>query len=388
MTRERLRQNEPISKVTSKGGKVRYRLRVDAGRDASGRRRQVCSTHDTLKDARNELAKIRTEIVAGSYVTRRDETVAHYLERWLAGRHNVKAKTVIGYRDALSPVVETCGHLRLQSLAKEHLDEIVGRMLMSGGRKGDGRSPRTVALMLTVLQHALEDAKDANLVNRNVAALVDKPKPDTSDGVYQGQAWTPVQARAFLRQVRTDRYAAAWRLSLYGLRRGEVLGLTWSNVDLENAEAHIVSTRVVAGREVIMSSTKNRKGRIVPLGAEVVADLRVLRALQASERLAAGEAYTVTGLVVVNEIGVALRPERYSDLFHLHAEAAGLPRIRLHDLRHTAASLLASNAVPIVTAAALLGHDPMVYAKVYAHHYADDLRKASDVLSGLYSEAK
>lgn len=102
------------------------------------------------------------------------------------------------------------------------------------------------------------------------------------------QAPQAVKARTFLRQVSTDRYAAAWRLSLYGLRRGEVLGLTWANVDLETAEARIVSTRVVAGREVITSSTKNRKGRLVPLGAEVVADLRVLKARQARERLSAG----------------------------------------------------------------------------------------------------
>lgn len=114
--------------------------------------------------------------------------------------------------------------------------------------------------------------------------------------------------------------------------------------------------------------------------------MRILKAVPARERLAVGEGYTVTGLVVVDEIVVPLCPERYSDLFQLHAEAAGLPRIRLHDLRHSASSLLAANGLPIVTAAALLGHDPMVYAKTYAHHYAEDLRKASEVLSGLNSD--
>ena len=385
MSSERLQRGEPIRKVTRKDGKVRYRVIVDVGRDASGKRHQVCSTHDTLKEARKELAKIRTQVESGTYVVRQDVTVTDYVERWLAGRHNLKPKTVIGYRDALRPVLIACGHLRLQALTKDHLDNIVAEMLTTGGREGTGRSPRTVSLMLTVLQHALEDAKVANLVSRNVAALVEKPKPDMLDS--KGQAWTPTQARRFLQQVGIDRYAAAWRLSLYGLRRGEVLGLTWSNVDLHAAEALVVSTRVVAGREVTASGTKNRKSRVVPLGREVVDDLRRLKKHQVRERLAAGEAYTDTGLVVVNELGVPVRPERYSDLFHRHAEAAGLPRIRLHDLRHTAASLLAANGVPIVTAAALLGHDPMVYAKTYAHHYADDLRKASEILSGLYSDA-
>lgn len=189
--------------------------------------------------------------------------------------------------------------------------------------------------MLTVLQHALDDAVSANVVSRNVAALVDKPKSEMSDG--GGQAWTPEQARSFLRHVSADRLAGAWRLSLYGLRRGEVLGLSWDDVDLEARQATVVASRVVAGREVVTSGTKNRRSRVVPLGPEVVADLKALKTLQARERLAAGEAYTVTGLIVVDEMGVPLRPERYSDLFHVHSDAAKLPRIRLHDLRHTAA---------------------------------------------------
>lgn len=386
MSSERIGRNEPIKRIVLKSGKVRYRLLMDVGRHDSGKRRQVCSTHDTLKEARNEEARVRTEMLAGTYVARRDETVREYIERWLASRHNLKPKTVIGYRDSLSPVTKAHGSLKIQDLTKGHIDALVTEMLTTGGRKGKGRSARTVSLMLTVLQHALDDAANENLVTKNVAALVDKPKAEMSGSA--GQAWTPDQARTFLRHVSSDRLCAAWRLSLYGLRRGEVLGLSWEDVDLDAHQAHVVSSRVVAGRQVVKSGTKNRKGRVVPLGAEVVADLKALKTLQARERLAAGEAYTVTGLIVVDPMGVPLRPERYSDLFHMHADAAGLPRIRLHDLRHTAASLLAANGVPIVTAAALLGHDPMVYAKTYAHHYADDLRKASDVLSGLYSEAQ
>lgn len=386
MSSERIGRNEPIKRVTLKNGKVRYRVRMDAGLDESGNRRQVCSTHDTLRQARNEVARLRTEVLAGTYVAPRDETVEEYVERWLAGRHNLKPKTVIGYRDSLSPLTKANGSLKVQDLTKAHLDALVTEMLTTGGRKGKGRSARTVSLMLTVLQHALDDAVSANVVSRNVATLVDKPKAEMSEG--GGQAWTPAQARTFLRHVSSDRLSAAWRLSLYGLRRGEVLGLSWDDVDLDACTAHVVASRVVAGREVVISGTKNRKGRVVPLGPEVVADLKALKTVQARERLASGEAYTFTGLIVVDELGVPLRPERYSDLFHMHADAAELPRIRLHDLRHTAASLLAANGVPIVTAAALLGHDPMVYAKTYAHHYADDLRKASDVLSGLYSEAQ
>lgn len=144
MSSERIGRNEPIKRVTLKSGKVRYRVRMDAGFDDSGKRRQVCSTHDTLRKARNEVARLRTEVLAGTYVAPRHETVEEYIERWLAGRHNLKPKTVIGYRDSLSPLITAHGSLKVQDLTKAHLDALVIEMLTTGGRKGKGRSARTV----------------------------------------------------------------------------------------------------------------------------------------------------------------------------------------------------------------------------------------------------
>lgn len=141
MSSERIGRNEPIKRVTLKNGKVRYRVRVDAGFDESGKRRQVCSTHDTLRKARNEVARLRTEVLAGTYVAPRDETVSEYIDRWLAGRHNLKPKTVIGYRDALRPLTRSHGDLKVQDVTKAHLDLLVTEMLTTGGRKGRGVPP-------------------------------------------------------------------------------------------------------------------------------------------------------------------------------------------------------------------------------------------------------
>lgn len=376
---ERLHRKEPIRRVQLKGGRVRYRVVIDVGTDANGKRRQATSTWDTLSQARDEVARVRTEVKAGTYVGRAEITVSEFLEQWLAGLHDVKPKTVIGYRDALRVVVDAHGSKPLQGLTKTHVSSLVSAMLTTGGRKGVGRSPRTVALMLTILRAALRSAIQERLVTQNVADMVRLPKSNRADEV--GQAWEPEQAKAFLVQVASDRYAAAWRLSLYGLRRGEVLGLAWDAVDLDAGVVTVRETRVVAGREVVRSTTKNGKVRRVPVGPEVVSDLRAFKALQARERLQAGESYTTHGLVVVDELGNPMRPERYGDLFQAHARAAKLPRIRLHDLRHTAASLLKSKGVPMLTAASLLGHDPMIFAKVYGHDYEEDLRRASDALS-------
>ena len=139
MSSERIGRNQPIKRVTLKSGKVRYRVRMDAGFDDSGKRRQVCSTHDTLRQARNEVARLRTEVLAGTYVASRDETVSHYIDRWLSGRHNLKPGTRSGYSSDLRPLTDAYGKLRLQDLMKAPVDALVAEMLASGGRKGDGR---------------------------------------------------------------------------------------------------------------------------------------------------------------------------------------------------------------------------------------------------------
>lgn len=172
------------------------------------------------------------------------------------------------------------------------------------------------------------------------------------------------------------------------LQRGSSrLGLKWDAVDLNAATVLIRSTRVVAGREVITTSPKNRKQRLVPIGPEVVADLMALKMAQEVEARDLGPNYNREGLVFVNEAGVPIRPETYSGWFDKHNASAGLPKIRLHDLRHTAATLLASNGVPIIIASGLLGHDPKVFAQVYAHLYPDDLKRASNALANVFAGA-
>lgn len=380
------KRQEPIRKVTA-NGRIRYRVVIDAGKSDNGKRRQVCSTWETHAEARAEVARVRTQIQTGTLVSRQKLPVSDYLESWLAGRHNVKPKTVEGYRNALAPLTTRFGSKPIQELTKNDLDRLVVQMLTEGGRGGKGRSPRTVALMLTILQSALQDAVEQKFVTQNVAAQIDKPRAQTSEPLNAGMAWDPAEARQFLKHVENDRLSAAWRLSLYGLRRGEILGLKWEHVNLGRGLIEISETRLVAKGQVITSGTKNRNSRIVPIGGEVVADLRELKTLQVREKMQAGVAYMNTGLVVVDELGLPMYPDTYSKLFLRHTEAANLPRIRLHDLRHTAASLMAANGVPIITAAALLGHDPLVYAKVYAHHYSDELRTASNLLSSIYNQA-
>jgi integrase len=316
--------SEPIRKLRLKNGTVRYRLVVDVGLRADGRRDQRTSTHPTLREARAELSRIRHEVNRSTYVAPVVLTVGQYLDEWLPGvQRRVRPSTFRGYVDALKPVREALGGHRLQQLSKGDVDRLVGDLLTSGrriGGKGQALSPRTVSLTLTILRMALEDALREGRVARNVAKLVDAPKQVHRDM----RTWTPDEVKAFLAVAMRDRLAPAWLLSLYGMRRGEVLGLRWSDVDLEQGTVTISQTRVSVGAtRVVVSEPKTQRGRRqLPLDAAVCAALQTLRARQASERLAAGTAYEATGLVVVDEAGQPLRPERYSDRFAQLARAA------------------------------------------------------------------
>lgn len=364
-------RKDPIKKVPD----GRWRLRTDVG-DSYGRgtRRQKVTYWPTKADAQAELARIRVEKANGTFTPKNEITVGEYLREWIAAQVQVKSTTRSGYEQALDVVVAKYGNLPLQQLRRGHITTLMNEMLTTGGRKGTGRNPRTVGITIGLLNAALKAAVRERLITVNIAEGLKPPKNDSP--VTVGQAWTPVQARTFLQHVADDRYAAAWWLTMFGLRRGEVLGLAWADVDLDGASITIRQSRVVGDREVIITSPKNGKARTVPIGEHLAGLLRTFRTLQAREKLAAGAAYTDTGLVVVNEIGTPVRPETYGDLFQKHAAAAGLPRIRLHDARHSAASLLASIGTPIIVAAGLLGHHPNVFATTYAHLYPEDKQKA------------
>ena len=170
--------------------------------------------------------------------------------------------------------------------------------------------------------------------------------------------------------VADDRLLAAWSLLLTrGLRRGELAGLRWDAVDVEGGSLRITRTRVLVDGQPVDSVPKTDAGkRRIPLDDHLAARLRSHRARQGQERWAAAEAWTDDGYVFTDELGVPLHPEYFSTRFETLSDRAGLRRIRLHDLRHTAASqMIAAGASPKVVAE-LLGHSsPTITQTIYQH---------------------
>jgi integrase len=391
---------EPIKKTRLKDGTVRYRLVVDIGSDENGRRKQLTRTFDTRRDAREELSRVRHETNLGTYVKPSKETVNAYLDGYLKGAtRDLRASTKRNYEDALWPVRERLGTRPLQSITKSDVEDLVDWILTAGrrrgGKPGTGLSGRSARLTLGRFSAALDAAVLEGKLVRNVARLV-KPPEHTP---RERDTWSKVEVRKLLTKASSDRLYVAWRLSLYGLRRGEVLGLRWSDIDLRARTLTVNQARVLVEYRVRIEEPKSRNGkRTLPLDGELVTALTALRKRQLDESTAAGTAYR-SGLarldwyqggeyVITDQAGTPVHPEWYSDEFGRLLRRAGLRRITLHDSRHTTLTLMEHAGVPISIISKWAGHyDSAFTQKTYVHASDEDLQRGQAALAKIHKIA-
>ena len=369
-------------------GTRRYRFTLNVGRNpATNARMQRTYTFQRMKDARAELGGLTGAVANGTYTDRWDGTVNDLCDESLASATFGKsANTAASYRDALRVPRERLGTRKARSVTRQDIETHIRDYMLRegrvrGGTRGTGLSPRSVRLAISRLSAAYEQAIQDGKLARNPCQHVQLPAQDRT----ARPTWSGPQMRAFLAEAGTDRLAACWRMTAYGLRRGEVAGLRWPDVDLAAGTVTIGSARVVVDGEVIVKAPKTERGyRTLPADEELLAALRVLHTRQAAERLAAGAAYEASGYVAADELGAPVHPEWLTDEFHRVAARAGLPRIRLHDGRHTANSLMAAAGIPDHIRAAWCGHTVAVNVAVYTHARPEDLTMARDALAGIF----
>jgi integrase len=376
-----------IRRVTTKSG-PRWRFVVDLGPDPdTGRRRQRQYTFSTENEAVQQQAALRVAVTAHAYVDRSRLTVNEYLDVWLAaGERHWRPSTHVSYAGAVQPARDAFGTTRLQRLERADIEALVAAMLRTGGRDGRGRSPRTVALLLTILNKALKDAVADDLLARNPAQHVRKPtSPHTEMAV-----WDSGQAARFLDHVTDHPLTGALNLTMRGLRRGEVLGLQWGDIDFARGLVHIRRTRTQAGsRGVVVGPPKTSRGRrSLPLDPPLAEALRRTHQATVTEAVVRTLTSPADRWVTVDEMGEPLRPERYGDLFTTLAAEAGLPRIRLHDARHTALTLLLERGVPVHVVARFAGHDPAITMRQYAHVTQQGMDQASGVFGAAFGQVR
>lgn len=199
------------------------------------------------------------------------------------------------------------------------------------------------------------------------------------------QTYTPDEIRRVLRAADKNRSGHLWYLALSGLRRGEIAGLKWSDINLDDGTIAIARNRVRAGLNVVEGDPKTLSARrTLPLDDGLVGVLRRASARYAQERLALGGAHVDSGYVAVNEAGAPYTPGGLTDMWHRLTTAAGVRPIRLHDARHSCGTALHLRGVPLAVIAKWLGHaDASVTARIYAHSQDEALRDAGKSLGAV-----
>jgi integrase len=366
----------------------RWQVQIDLGRGIDGRRRRKFAYAATQGEAVDLLRKFGGRAVDGQLLATSTPTVKTYLADWFATNSDSwRPSTRRSYRGSIDlHLVPAFGALRLEQLTPQ----VIQRWLTQHKQEHGAR--RRIELAHATLRSALSDAQRLQLVSINAAELVKVPKP-------KKRAITPLsieQATAFLKVAEKHRLGSLFTVALAcGLRLGEATGLTWDDVDLTSGEVIIRQQLQRIGKQLLLQDLKTEKSRRALMLPNVCLDaLKNHRKRQLEERLKAGANWVDSGLVFTTyqqkgeagKVGTGLHPRNVLRAFHalLDATEPKISKLRFHDLRHSAASLLIASGVDLAEVSMLLGHSELrVTMDFYAHLQKQTAAKAARHMDAL-----
>ena len=370
--------------------------------------------------AQEALDEVKVQYRRGEYVEPKKTTVASYLLReWLpAVKGSLRPSTYSSYRMHVECyLVPELGAIQLRQLSAADIDRCYQHLKEDGRRRrpkpkeGEpedegakhGLSPMTLKHTHAVLHKALGLAVRRRYIASNPAEAVDPPRVKGSDK-HELTTWTAAQVRSFLEATQEDRLNPLWRLIVsLGLRRGEALGLMWADVDLTPQTLRIGGEDMIvpgvlavrralvsADYEVRVSEPKTSSStRVLPLAGDTVAALQAQAASQADEAQEWGDAWHNTGYVFTAEDGQLMHPDLVTKRFKDAVTAAPVPLIRLHDLRHTFATLALKAGVPLKVVSMMLGHSNInITADTYQHVNLEMLSDAAARVAALFAPVR
>lgn len=347
--------------------------------DEAGRSKRTWVYGQNRTEVRGKLKAISERLGKGLPAVDSRSLLDGYAGAWLAG--TLPASSRKGSTKSLYATVtrshvvgSDLGSMRLSAIRPIHVEAWVV------GLRDKGKSESTVRQCYTVLRAILDTAVRDELLARNPAAAVKRPRVTHREARYLG----PSEIRALIEASDKTRYGLLFELlANTGMRRGEALALTWRDVDLERQTVRVTGTLSrVDGSLAVTPAKTDRSRRTVPLSPAAAVVLERLRERQAVDRRAAGSVWQSTPYVFTTELGEPCDPRNALRALKAAATRAGLPDIGLHTLRHSAASVMISNGVPLKVVSEILGHASIaITGDVYGHVSPDVSREAVQALS-------
>ena len=350
----------------------RWGVRLSAGFE-NGRRRQIFRYAKTQRDAVRLLQLERQRLARTPAAARAGQTVEQHMQRWVEGsiartrRPGTYRLYEAKVRLYINPVI---GKVRLADLGPQHVDQVLAHAIAKGNQ------PSTVLLLRKILSIALNRAMKWEILERNVVRLTDAPAVESKERPFLDGD----HAERFLEAVAGDRFETIFTVMLAdGLRVGEALALRWQDVDLERRQLTVMHT--LHRGELGPPKTKESCATI-DLTKRSVAALRRERARQAEQRLQAGGVWlNEWDLVFTVTDGLPVSARTLLDRFHALLERAALPRIRMHDLRHSCGSIMLAAGVPLKVVSEKLRHARIeTTANIYLHVTPTLRRQAADAM--------
>lgn len=367
-------------RIRSKG---KWEITIDVGRDAAtGKRMRHFETiSGTKNDARHRLAELLINIEQGTYIKQqRKLTLAAWLLQWLDGyvTGNLAPKTVESYQHELrNYIIPRLGGIRLNDLRPNHIQNYIAEVLSGGRRRSTGGlSHRTVQYHYRIMSKALDDAIRMGLLAVNPCKGVRPPRPLRHDIPAIG---SDDLARLIAAMMGSSYYLYYYTLLLTGMRRSELLALRWRDLDLDLASVYVAHSlhRLDDGKVIIKEPKTPSSRRMVDLPPSLALLLREHKKDQQLQRVVLSPSLKDEDFVFCHDDGSALNPSTVTHSFSKVAVAAGMPYLRLHDLRHIHATMLLKAGTHPRIVQERLGHSTIATTLDIYSHTVPGMQKAA-----------
>ncbi|MGH4050001.1 MAG: tyrosine-type recombinase/integrase [Clostridium sp.] len=378
-----------IRKRVYKSGTT-WQITIELGIDENGeRQRMFKSIYGTKKDAEKEMQQMLNELDGGTFVEDTKITVASYLRNWIKiyVEPNLAPTTIDGYKSNVENyIIPRIGNILLQKLSPMHLQDMYLKLSQNGRLDGKGGlSPTTIRAIHRTLGKALDQALRMEQIKRNVSTLVTIPKVKP----YKAEIYDEVELINLLNVCKGTEMEVPITLgATLGLRRGEILGLKWSDINLKECRMTINNNLVSTSAGAVFTTPKTNKScRTLELSEGIITLLKEHNLAQKENRIKLGSAYGTNDLVCCYPDGNIYEPKNFSKKFAWFLKSKGLKHIRLHDLRHSNATLMLTYGIPAKVASERLGHSSIsITLDLYSHVTANMQKDVADKIeNGIFN---